>query len=181
MAFDAEAFAKWNVHTYVILRETLRREESRKAMPNLGPVWANALSELANLIKKVTQGMLARMPETEIHRIIKLGNPSIDPQTKLLLSLVKRLGEFPASLTYEMRKETGTVLVYSSDRYLEGALYFGTRQLPRLRPIEFIVSRMSLRLQDRSIVFTARDFRKPHEIEDDFKRENLRTVSPGYP
>jgi hypothetical protein len=180
MPFDAKLFAQWNVRSWIIFRETHRREEFRKAAPNLGPVWANALSELSNLIKKVVQGMLARIPESEIDEITRLGNPSIDPKTTVLLNLVKRLGDFPHSLSYRITEDK-KVLISSSDRYLEGALYFGTRQLPRLRPIEFLVSRMSLRLQDPSIVFTARDFRKPHEIENDFKSENLRTVRPHYP
>jgi hypothetical protein len=179
MAFDAEAFARWNVTVFLRLREMRRREKFSRATPNIAPVWANAVSELANLIKKTVQGMLARISEDEITRITKLVNPSIDPKTTLLLSLVKRLQDFPHSLSYEVTGD-GTVLIYSSDRYLEGALYFGTRQLPRLRPIEFLVSRMALRLQDPSIVFTARDFRKPHETEEDFKRENLREVSPHY-
>jgi hypothetical protein len=179
MAFDAEAFARWNITARVRARWMDRREKFRKAPPNIAPAWANALSELINLIKKVTQGMLARIPEEEIREITKEGNPSIDPKTKLLLSLVKRLEDFPHSLAYWVN-EDGTVLIYSSDRYLEGALYFGTRQLPRLRPIDYLVSRMSLRLQDHSLVFTARDFRKSHEIDQDFKRENLRQVSPHY-
>ena len=179
MAFDAEAFARWHVKAPIRALWAVRREKFHRAPPNLAFAWANARSELANSIKKVTEGMLARIPETEIRRITKLVNPVIDPRTKLLFSLVKRLHAFPASLEYKI-KDDGTVLISSSDRYLEGALYFGTRQLPRLRPIEFIVSRMVLRLQDHSIVFTARDFRKSHETEDDFKRENLRTVGPHY-
>ena len=180
MAFDAGAFARWNVKARFYLRERLRRDEFYRATPNLGPAWANALSELTVLTKKVVEGMLNRIPEDEITRITRLVNPVIDPRTMLQLNLIKRLRDFPHSLSYTITND-GTVLIYSSDRYLEGALYFGTRQLPRLRPIEFLVSRMTRSLRNRSLVFTARDFRKPHETEDDFKRENLRTVSPDYP
>jgi hypothetical protein len=179
MAFDAKVFASWNVRTRLTLREILRRKEFRKTTPNLGPPWVSAVSELANSIKKVTQGMLARISENEIDRITKLANPSIDPKKKLLRFLIRRWQDFPRTLSYQITGD-GAVLIYSSDRYLEGALYFGTRQLPRLRPIEFIVSRMTLRLQDHSIVFIARDFRKSHETEDDFKKENLRQVGPHY-
>jgi hypothetical protein len=179
MAFDAEAFARWRIKAPIRALWAVRREKVSKAPPNLGPAWANARSELTVSIKKVTEGMLARIPETEIQRITKLLNPVINPETKLLLSLVKRLHDFPTSLSYQTNRD-GTVLIFSSDRYLEGALYFGTRQLPRLRPIDFMVSRLALRLKDHPIVFTARDFRKPHEIENDFKRENLRQVSPHY-
>jgi hypothetical protein len=180
MPFDATAFAKWNVRARMALREILRRDEFHRATPNLAPAWANARSELANLIKKVTEGMLSRLPEAEIERLTERGKAALDPKTVLSFMLVKRLAAFPHSLHYQINAD-GTVLIYSDDRYLEGALYFGTRQLPRLRPIEYMVVRMSLRLQDPSLVFTARDFRKPHEIERDFERSNLRTVSPHYP
>jgi hypothetical protein len=179
MAFDAKVFASWNVRARLILREMLRRDEFRQVAPNLAPVWANSLSELTNLIKKVTEGMLNRLSEEEIAGLTKQVNPELDSKTVLLLALVKRLQAFPHSLHYLVGKN-GTVLIFSDDRYLEGALYFGTRQLPRLRPIDFLVSRMALRLRDPSIVFTARDFRKAHETDKEFKRENLRTVSPHY-
>jgi hypothetical protein len=179
MAFDAKVFADWHARTRCYSRWSLRREKFREKPPNLTLLWAVARSELTNLIKKVTQGMLDRIPESEIHKITKLADPVIDPKNAILLNLVKRLHAFPTSLSYRINKE-GTVLIYSSDRYLEGALYFGTRQLPRLRPIDYLVSRLGLRLQDRSIVFMARDFRKPHETEEDFKRENLRQVSTHY-
>src|SRR6202008_4222470 len=179
MPFDAKVFAKWNVRARVALREILRRDEFHRSTPNLAPAWANARSELTNLIKKVTEGMLTRISEDEIARLTKGGKEATDPKTVLSFMLVKRLATFPHSLHYQVNAD-GTVLIYSSDRYLEGALYFGTRQLPRLRPIEYMVTRMSLRLQDPSLVFIARDFRKPHEIDQEFKRENLRQVSPHY-
>jgi len=180
MAFDAKAFANWNVKARYFLREMLRRKEFHKAAPNLAPVWAVARSELSNLIKKTVQGMLSRLSETETDRLVRSGREGADAKTVELLALVKRLQSFPESLQYQVNSD-GTVLIYSSDRYLEKALYFGTRELPRLRPIDYLVFRMSLRLQDRSLVFTARDFRKAYEIDAEFKRENLRQVTPYHP
>ena len=179
MPFNAKAFANWNVKGRVFLREMLRRGEFHRARPNLAPAWAVAHTELSNLIKKTVGGMLARLSEAETERLTRLGNQGIDPKTAALLILVKRLQSFPDSLQYQINTD-GTVLIYSSDRYLEKALYFGTRELPRLRPIEFLVSRMTLRLQDRSLVFTARDFSKSYEIDQELKRENLRQVTPYH-
>jgi hypothetical protein len=179
MAFDVKAFVNWNLSARFFLRETFRRKEFRQTKPNLTSAWVNALSELANLIKKHTEAMLARLPEGELKGLSRQGKEAIDPKTSLSLSLVKRLQDFPHRLHYHI-DPNGIVLIYSEDRYLEGALYFGTRQLPRLRPIDYLVSRMSLRLADRSLVFIARDFSKPHESQDDFKRDNLRQVTPYY-
>jgi hypothetical protein len=180
VAFDVKAFVGWNLRLRHFLKEGLRRKAYHQNKPNLAFAWANALSELSNLIKKHTEAMLARLPEGELKALNRGGKEAIDPKSTLLLSLIKRLGDFPHRLHYHV-DPNGRVLIYSEDRYLEGALYFGTRQLPRLRPIDYLVSRMSLRLADRSLVFIARDFRKPHESEDDFKRDNLRQVTPYYP
>ena len=105
MAFDAKLFADWNLRAHLHLREMLRRDNFSRATPNLAPAWASAVSELANLIKKVSEGMLNRIPENEIARITKLVNPSVDPRTTLLLNLVKRLREFPPSLSYYVTGE----------------------------------------------------------------------------
>jgi len=179
MSFDAKAYANWNVKARVFLREMLRRKEFHLVRPNLAPAWAVAVSELTNLIKKVVQGMLARLSEAETDRLLRSGKEGADAKTVALLALVKRLQSFPAGLHYQVNTD-GTVLIYSADRYLEKALYFGTRELPRLRPIEFLVSRMTLRLAEASLVFTARDFRKSYETDAEFKRENLRQVTPYY-
>jgi hypothetical protein len=179
MAFDPTVFARWNLRARYFLREMRRRNEFDRARPNLGPAWAIARSEVANLTKKAAGSLLTRLSEGELERLTERGKGSIEPRTVFLLSLVKRLHAFPDSLHYEINRDR-TILIYSSDRELERALYFGTRELPRLRPIDFLVARMLLRLQDSSLVFTARDFRKAHEIEQDFKRENLRQVTPYY-
>jgi hypothetical protein len=150
-----------------------------KVRPNLAPAWAVAHSELVNLIKKHTESMLTRLPETEMERLDKLGKEAIDARTVFLLTLIKRLQAFPESLHYALHPD-GTIFIYSTDRYLEKALYFGTRELPRLRPIDFVVSRLTFLLKDHSLVFTARDFRKSHEPDQEFKRENLRQVTPYH-
>jgi hypothetical protein len=179
MAFDVKAFASWNLRARDFLREVHRRKDFRRVAPNLGPAWAIARSEVANLTKKAAGGLLTRLSESEVERLTEAGKGALDPKTVFLLSLVKRLTDFPDTLHYQINRDS-TILIYSTDRELERALYFGTRELPRLRPIDFLVARMMLRLGDSSLVFTARDFRKAHEIEQDFKRENLRKVAPGY-
>lgn len=171
----AETFASWNVKAYALLREYHRRDQARFQEPFVEPVFAEAVSALAQVINRLSETLLRSIPSEEYTK--EVTGQAVDAKTGQTLDLFKRFAAFPATLRYYYSNDQ-SVILYSTDRWMERALSFGTRDLPRVRPIEFLVRKMRSRL-DPSLVFTARDFRKFHEYKDtEWLRENLRVLSP---
>jgi hypothetical protein len=71
-------------------------------------------------------------------------------------ALAKRIGGFSGGLRYELDRYDGHVLLLSEDPELERALYYGTRELPTMRPLALLVRYLTESGVLSALVFTHR-------------------------
>jgi hypothetical protein len=135
------AFGRFFARVYADLDARDRIDEIKGLKPLLDAAWPKAVRRLHMDLIKVA----ANIPD----EILKV-----------------QVENFALSLSYHIDdKEIGRVCILSSNRYLERALYYGSRQIPAIRPLQLFAGYLEESEALDSIVFTAREF-IDHETRD---------------
>lgn len=142
--FDSKSYGAFMAHTHRKYHEGLHANRAYKANQGLPNAWTIAITALKVDLARIIEGMRKHLPHQEQEKAARTEE------------LIVRLEAFPNSLSYQIHHYSGTVLILSSDQYLEMALRYGTRELPILKPLQRVARQLEMILGKDSPIFIAK-------------------------
>jgi hypothetical protein len=96
------------------------------------------IQRLGGELKRVSENLTKNIPQLEWDIIEQRQFDLLDPQTKILLDLAKKVESFHTTVIVEA--EAFTIGMRSTDPLTERMLTFGTRLIPRVAPFRLLAS-----------------------------------------
>jgi hypothetical protein len=169
-----EDFGRFYAGLALDLNEIHRVKSVSEDLKELPAIWPRAIESLTLELSVVSKRLLSRLSEMEVSllqagRIYEITNP----RSQRMVQLIQQIDLFPSTIAYTIHEKAGTVVLSSSDKPLERALEFGTRDLPVIKPLTRLARFLTKALGTNSVVFIDENF--PHEANP-----NSKSKTRGY-
>jgi len=169
--FNKEDYKMTGMALLYHVTESKRIAKTKSQLYRIPLLWEPALKELRDVITRETNSMMFQVNHGGLSQ----------EDNEHIIQLIERMTKFPDTLSYHIIEENGTVLILSTDKYLDRALFYGTRILPILKPIKIVSEHIGKAIGANSPVFISQAFETNKKIDHETDQEYTQNTKQTNP